>query len=118
MLDCTIIRQGDSYSGRQGLDYGAGISAESAGSRGICMHRLTMEPGQRARAHMHEDHESSIYVISGRVEMWHGLPGPTAAASTVSHAQSLGRSVGIDASYNRASTSFAARSPDDTAPSM
>jgi uncharacterized RmlC-like cupin family protein len=92
MADCTIIRPGDSYSGRQGLDYAAGISSESAGSRGICMHRLTMEPGQRARAHMHEDHESSIYVISGRV--------------------------GIDASYNRASTSFAARSPDDTAPSM
>jgi uncharacterized RmlC-like cupin family protein len=72
MADCTIIRPGDSYPGRQGLSYGAGVSAESAGSRGICMHRLTMEPGQRARAHLHEDHESSIYVISGTVEMWHG----------------------------------------------
>jgi uncharacterized RmlC-like cupin family protein len=72
MADCTIIRPGDSYSGRQGLDYGAGVSAESAGSRGICMHRLTMQPGQRARAHLHEHHESSIYMISGRVEMWHG----------------------------------------------
>jgi uncharacterized RmlC-like cupin family protein len=72
MDDCTIIRSGDSYSGRQGLSYGAGVSAESARSRGLCMHRLTMEPGQRARAHLHEDHESSIYMISGRVEMWYG----------------------------------------------
>jgi uncharacterized RmlC-like cupin family protein len=72
MADCTIIRPGGSYSGQQGLDYGAGISAESAGSRGICMHRLTMEPGQRARAHLHEDHESSIYVISGTAELWYG----------------------------------------------
>src|SRR4051794_8862542 len=72
MADCTIIRPGDSYSGRQGLEYGAGVSAESAGSRGICMHRLTMQPGQRARAHLHEHHESSIYMTSGTVEMWHG----------------------------------------------
>jgi uncharacterized RmlC-like cupin family protein len=72
MEDCTIIRPGDSYSGRQGLDYGAGVSAESAGSHGLCMHRLTLQPGQRARAHLHEDHESSIYMISGTVEMWFG----------------------------------------------
>jgi uncharacterized RmlC-like cupin family protein len=43
MADCTIIRSGGSYSGSQGLDYGAGVSAESAGSRAICMHRLTMD---------------------------------------------------------------------------
>jgi uncharacterized RmlC-like cupin family protein len=36
------------------------------------MHRLTMEPGQRARAHLHENHESSIYVISGTAEFWYG----------------------------------------------
>jgi uncharacterized RmlC-like cupin family protein len=73
MPDCTIIRSGGgSYSGRQGLDYGAGVSAESAGSRGICMHRLTMLPGQRAQAHLHEHHESSIYVISGSAELWYG----------------------------------------------
>jgi uncharacterized RmlC-like cupin family protein len=72
MNDCTIIRPGGSYPGRQGLDYGAGVSAESAGSRGLCMHRLTMPPGARARAHLHEDHESTIYVISGRAEFWWG----------------------------------------------
>jgi uncharacterized RmlC-like cupin family protein len=69
---CTVIRPGGSYSGRQGLDYGAGVSAESAGARAICMHRLTIPPGGRAVAHLHEAHESSIYVISGRGEFWWG----------------------------------------------
>src|SRR5690349_4079386 len=72
MADCTIIRSGETYSGHQGLDYRAGISAESARSQGICMLRLTMEPGQRARAHMHEHHETTIYLMSGRVELWYG----------------------------------------------
>ena len=72
MPDCTIVGPGDSFRGAQGLDYGAGISAETAGARAICMHRLTMPPGTRARAHLHEDHESSIHMISGRAEVWWG----------------------------------------------
>jgi uncharacterized RmlC-like cupin family protein len=70
--DCTVVRSGDAYRGAQGLAYGAGISAESAGSRAICLHRLTMPPGARARAHLPENHESAIYVISGRAEFWWG----------------------------------------------
>src|SRR4051812_37840140 len=68
MADCTIVRAGGggSYTGVQGLDYGAGISAESAGAAALCMVRLTMPPGSRARAHMHEAHETAIYVMSGR----------------------------------------------------
>ena len=69
---CKVIRSGETYSGRQGLDYGAGVSAESAGARGLCMHRLTMPPGARAVAHLHSAHESSIFIISGRGEFWWG----------------------------------------------
>jgi uncharacterized RmlC-like cupin family protein len=69
---CTVVRSGDEYVGIQGLAYGAGISAESAGARAICLHRLTMPPGARAKAHLHEDHESAIYVISGPAEFWWG----------------------------------------------
>jgi uncharacterized RmlC-like cupin family protein len=72
MPHCTVIRPDGSYIGRQGLEYAAGVSAESAGARAICMHRLTMSPGARAHAHLHADHESSIYVLRGRVEMWSG----------------------------------------------
>jgi uncharacterized RmlC-like cupin family protein len=70
--DCKVVRAGGSYTGLQGLDYGAGVSAETAGSRAICLHRLTLPPGARARAHLHESHESAIYVISGRAEFWWG----------------------------------------------
>ena len=61
-----------SYDGNQGLSYFEGISAESVGSKGICMHLLTMPPGARAKAHLHEAHETAIYVLSGEVDTWYG----------------------------------------------
>jgi uncharacterized RmlC-like cupin family protein len=70
--ECTIVAPGESFRGVQGLDYGAGISAQTAGAQAICMHRLTLPPGARARAHLHEEHESTIYVISGRADFWWG----------------------------------------------
>ena len=69
---CALIRPGDTYHGKQGFEYFAGISAESVGAKGICMHLLEIPPGGRAKAHLHEDHETAIYVLSGHAEMWHG----------------------------------------------
>ena len=69
---CRIVRGGDGYEGRQGLAYSAGICAESAGARGLCLHTLTIPPGGRAKAHRHEGHESAIYTVSGRCEVWWG----------------------------------------------
>ncbi|MBP7000224.1 cupin domain-containing protein [Amaricoccus sp.] len=70
--DCTLIRPGGSYHGKQGFDYVAGVSAETAGSRGVCMHLLTIPPGGRANAHLHESHETAIYMIEGVTEMRYG----------------------------------------------
>jgi uncharacterized RmlC-like cupin family protein len=69
---CRVVRGDDTYRGKQGLTYFGGVSAESAGSRGLCMHLLTIPPGERARAHLHESHESVVYVLSGTGEMWFG----------------------------------------------
>jgi uncharacterized RmlC-like cupin family protein len=69
---CRIIRPQDTFAGKQALKYGAGISAESTGATGICMHLLTIQPGQRARAHLHEAHETAIYVLEGEAKMWYG----------------------------------------------
>jgi len=69
---CTIIRSKETYDGKQGLTYFAGISAESAGAKAICMHVLTIPPGGCAHAHLHENHETAIYVLSGEAEMWYG----------------------------------------------
>lgn len=69
---CVVVRPGAAYAGRQGLAYIEGISAERVGASGICMHLLTLPPGARANAHLHEAHETAIYVLSGEAEMWHG----------------------------------------------
>lgn len=69
---CRVIHPDETYEGKQGLAYFAGISAESAGARGICMHLLTIPAGGRGRAHLHENHETAIYVLSGEAEMWYG----------------------------------------------
>ncbi|MCC7354896.1 MAG: cupin domain-containing protein [Anaerolineae bacterium] len=69
---CVVIHTGKAYTGKQGLNYFAGISAESAGARGLCMHLLTIPPGGRAKAHLHESHETAIYVLSGEAETWYG----------------------------------------------
>ena len=74
MKECRIIRGGDAegYAGKQGLDYFAGVSAESCGSEGLCLHLLVIPPGGEARAHLHEGHESAIYVLEGSAAMRHG----------------------------------------------
>jgi uncharacterized RmlC-like cupin family protein len=69
---CKVVRTDEIYEGKQGLSYFAGVSAERTGSQGICMHLLRMPPGARARAHLHESHETAIYMISGRAAMWYG----------------------------------------------
>jgi len=69
---CRVVRPHDTYGGKQGFDYLAGIAAETVGSTGICMHLLTIPPGKRAKAHMHESHETAIYILSGEVHTWYG----------------------------------------------
>ena len=69
---CHLIRPESSYEGKQGLSYFAGIATETVGSSGICMHILTMPPGARAKAHLHENHETAIYVLSGEAHTWFG----------------------------------------------
>ena len=71
---CAVIPAtgGGTYQGKQGLSYFAGVSAETVGARGLCMHLVTFEPGQWAHPHLHEAHETAIYVLSGEAEMWYG----------------------------------------------
>ncbi len=69
---CQKIVPGDTYEGKQGFSYFEGISAETVGAKGICMHLLKVPPGGRAKAHLHESHETAIYVLSGQAETWYG----------------------------------------------
>lgn len=70
--ECRLVRGGTRITGKQGLDYTVGISAESVGALGIHMQMLTMPPGARAKAHKHATHETAIYAVSGVSHVWHG----------------------------------------------
>lgn len=72
MKQCRVIRGGEAFHGKQGLDYFTGVSAESAGSEGICMHLLVMPPGASAKPHYHEAHETAIYQLEGSTSFRHG----------------------------------------------
>jgi uncharacterized RmlC-like cupin family protein len=69
---CQLIRAGSTYQGKQGLSYLHGVSNETVGAQGICMHLLTMPPGACAKPHLHDHHETAIYVLSGRIDAWYG----------------------------------------------
>jgi uncharacterized RmlC-like cupin family protein len=57
---------------RQRLPYFLGISAATAGSRGLSMHMVVIPPGGVAEPHRHQDFETAIYVLEGRVETRYG----------------------------------------------
>lgn len=70
--DCRLLAAGETYTGKQGLRYAVGISAESVGAKGIHLQLVTIPPGGRAKAHKHESHETAIYALVGESAMWYG----------------------------------------------
>ena len=72
MSKCVVIGAAAKHRGKQNLEYFEGVSAETAKSKGLCMHMVTIPPLGRARPHLHENHESAVYVISGEAGMWYG----------------------------------------------
>jgi uncharacterized RmlC-like cupin family protein len=69
---CRLLQAGEQFTGKQGLQYAVGVSAESVGSQAIHMQLVTIPPGGRARAHKHATHETAIYALSGESGVWHG----------------------------------------------
>jgi uncharacterized RmlC-like cupin family protein len=69
---CRLVQAGESFIGKQGLQYAVGISAQSVGAAGIHMQLVTIPPGGRAKAHKHATHETAIYALSGESGVWHG----------------------------------------------
>jgi uncharacterized RmlC-like cupin family protein len=67
-----LVRSDETYAGRQGLTYSVGVNRENVGAQHLCLHLLRIPPGGRAKAHLHEAHETAIYLVSGEVEVLHG----------------------------------------------
>src|SRR5258708_1231833 len=68
-----VVKSGTGYRAEQGSDYEPGVSAETVGSKSLWLGMITLPPGKRTRAHVHEHHETALYVLSGdEMELWTG----------------------------------------------
>jgi len=47
------------------------------------MHLLTIPPGGRGKAHLHANHETAIYILSGEAEMWVARTDPNEQESVI-----------------------------------
>ncbi len=69
----SVVRSGAGYRAEQGSDYEPGVSAETVGSKSLWLGRITLPPGTRTWAHVHEHHETALYMLSGdEMELWTG----------------------------------------------
>ena len=69
----SVVKGGEGYRAEQGSDYLPGISAESVGAKALWLGIVTLQSGQRTKAHVHERHETAFYMMSGdEVELWTG----------------------------------------------
>ena len=69
----VVVKGAPGYRAEQGSDYQPGISAETVGSEVIWLGLMTLPPGGRTKAHVHEHHETALYMMSGEVlELWTG----------------------------------------------
>jgi uncharacterized RmlC-like cupin family protein len=69
---CIVVRPGAASDSKQGHHVLEGISAQTTGARALCMHVITIPAGGRAKAHLHEDHESAVYMAQGETICWYG----------------------------------------------
>ena len=67
-----LIKSPPEIMTRQGLPNFVGISADTAGARGLSMNLVIIPPGARAEPHSHQGFESAVYVLEGRVETRYG----------------------------------------------
>ena len=68
-----VLKGATGYKAEQGSHYAPGISAETVGSSALWFGMVSLPPGQRTRAHIHERHETAFYFLSGEeVELWTG----------------------------------------------
>lgn len=64
----AIVRSSSEISTKQGLPYFLGLSGETVGAKGICMHIVIIPPGSAAEPHSHSEYETAIYMLKGRVD--------------------------------------------------
>lgn len=71
--EIITIRPDTQFLTTQGLPNFHGISAGSAGAKGICMHLVVFPPDAQAHAHFHDGFETAIYIVEGEIETRYGI---------------------------------------------
>ncbi|BCG02956.1 cupin (plasmid) [Paraburkholderia sp. PGU19] len=70
---CRVVRGGASYTSQQGSVHAPGISKETVGSEVLYLGAVSVPPGGRTRAHIHERHDTAHYMLSGdEIEFYTG----------------------------------------------
>jgi uncharacterized RmlC-like cupin family protein len=68
-----VVKAAPEHRVQQGSDYRAGVSAETTGSQVIWLGLMALPPCGRTKAHVHEHHETALYMMSGdALELWTG----------------------------------------------
>jgi uncharacterized RmlC-like cupin family protein len=67
-----VIKPGQTYVGKQGFTYGAGVSTETVGARKVCMNVLPVPPGAKAKVHYHKNIETIAYLLDGECSVFYG----------------------------------------------
>ena len=61
-----VVRGSENFTSEQRAVYPPGICAETVGSVGAFLGKVTIPPGSRTRAHLHEAHESAAACRAAR----------------------------------------------------
>ena len=70
---CRVVRGGVSYTSQQGSVHAPGISKETVGSEVLYLGVVSLPPGERTKAHIHERHDTAHYMLSGdEIEFYTG----------------------------------------------
>lgn len=68
----AVVGPGETYVGKQGFTYGAGVSATTVGAKSVCMNILPMPQGAVAKAHYHDRIETIAYLLEGECAVYYG----------------------------------------------
>jgi uncharacterized RmlC-like cupin family protein len=72
MEKIITVRPKETFISKQQLPNFEGVSAQTAGTKHLCMHLVIIPPGGRAVAHYHDGYETAIYIFQGRAETKYG----------------------------------------------
>jgi uncharacterized RmlC-like cupin family protein len=70
--EIVTVRVTEAIQSKQALPVFPGISANTAGTKGLSLLKVVIPPGSSVKPHVHKGFESAVYLLQGRVETRYG----------------------------------------------